>query len=189
MIAVSNYDQQIMTNLPATEEAFIKGRPQKTSRLSDLMSGDGIPTLSPFGSIALLTCFFGRELLHIHRPDPHGNDNDLNGGFWRRHRAYDNLLLNAALSAPNHLRLPTGIADRNVIFWNMGIHAATICLHKAAIFAAEKNKLPNPIVAESKRRCIVAADQITSIMKMISHLDLSTVSVLIAVCITGAYWS
>lgn len=173
---LSNDDPQIMTNLPASEEAFIKGRPQKTSRLSDLMSGDGISTLSPLGSVVLLTCFFGRNILHIHRPDPQDNDNDLNGGFWKRHRAYDNLLLHSALSAPNHLRLPTGIADPNVLFWNMGIHAATICLHKAAIYAAEKNKLPNPIVAESKRRCIVAADQISSIMKMISHADLSIVS-------------
>lgn len=165
-----------MTNLPASEESFIKGRPQETSRLSDLMSGEGISTLSSFGGVVLLSCFFGRELLHLHRPDPEDNESDLNGGFWKRHRSYDNLLLHSALSAPNHLRLPTGIADPNVIFWNMGIHSATICLHKAAIFTAEKNKLPNPIIMESKRRCIVAADQVTSIMRMISHMDLSTVS-------------
>lgn len=165
-----------MTDLPASEESFIKGRPQQTSRLSDLMSGEDISNLSSFGSVVLLTCFFGRELLHLHRPDPQDNESDLNGGFWKRHRSYDNLLLHTALSAPNHLRLPTGIADPNVIFWNMGIHSATICLHKAAIFMAETNKLPNPIIMESKRRCIVAADQISSIMKMISHMDLSIVS-------------
>jgi hypothetical protein len=38
--------------------------------------------------------------------------------------------------------------------------------------------MPAQISAESKRRCIIAADQITNIMKMISHIDLSTVSVL-----------
>lgn len=165
-----------MTNLPAPEESFIKSEPQQTARLVDVMSGEGISTLSSVGSVVLLACFIGRELLHLHRPGPQDNDGDLNGEFWKRHRAYDNLLLHSALSAPSHLRLPAGIGDPNVIFWNMGIHSATICLHQAAIFKAEKNKLANSIVMESKRRCIVAADQISSVMKMISHMDLSTVS-------------
>jgi hypothetical protein len=33
----------------------------------------------------------------------------------------------------------------------------------------------NQIAAESKRRCIIAADQVASIMKMASHTDLSVV--------------
>lgn len=174
--ALSNCSQ-IMTNLPASEESFIKSKPQRTLRLADLMSGEGISTLSTFGSTVLLTCFFGRELLHLHRPDPQDNEYDLNGEFWKRHRAYDNMLLHSALSAPSHLRLPAGIGDPNVIFWNMGLHAATICHHQAAISKAEKNKLPNSVIAESKRRCIVAADQTSSIMRMISHTDLSMVSI------------
>ena len=36
------------------------------------------------------------------------------------------------------------------------------------------------ISAESKRRCIIAADQITNIMKMISHVDMSMVSLQIS---------
>lgn len=58
----------------------------------------------------------------------------------------------------------------------MAIHTSTICLHQAAIYKAEKNKMPDQIITESKRRCIVAADQISNIMKMISHMDLTTVS-------------
>lgn len=177
VVFVSDCIQQIMTNLPASEESFIKSKPCQTSRLANVVSGEGISTLSPYGSVVLLTCFIGRELLHLHRPDPQDNEHDLNGEFWKRHRTYDNLLLHSALSAPSHLRLPVGIGDPNVIFWNMGVHSATICLHQAAIFKAEKNKLPNSIVMEGKRRCIVAADQISSIMRMISHTDLSTVSI------------
>ena len=67
--------------------------------------------------------------------------------------------------------------DPNVIFCNMCIHTSTICLHQAAIFKAEKNKMPDQIITESKRRCIVAADQISSIMKLISHIDLTRVSI------------
>lgn len=120
---------------------------------------------------------FGRNLSHLHRPEPHENDSDLNGGYWQRHRSYDNTLLHFALAMPSHLRLPAGILDPNVVFCNMAIHTSTICLHQTAIFKAEKNQMPAQIITESKRRCIVAADQISNIMKMISHQDLTTVSI------------
>lgn len=165
-----------MTNLPASEEAFIKSKPEQTLHLADVLAGDGTSTLSPLGSVVLLASLFGRNLTHLHRPDPQDNDYDLNGEFWKRHRSYDNILLNIALQLPNHLRLPGGMDDPNVIFSNMCIHTSTICLHQAAIFKAERNKMPAQMVTESKRRCIVAADQISNIMKLISHTDLTIVS-------------
>lgn len=123
-----------------------------------------------------MACLFGRNLTHLHRPSEEDRDHDMNGEFWKRHRALDNILLKTALSLPPQLRLPAGISDANIVFCNMNIHTSTICLHQAAIFKADKNRMSPQISAESKRRCIVAADQITNIMKMISHIDLSTVS-------------
>lgn len=165
-----------MNNLPASEEAFIRGQPQETVGVNDIAGGDGIATLSPFGSVVFMAYLFGRNLSHLHRPDPQDNEYDLNGVYWQRHRSHDNILLHFALAMPNHLRLPAGVADPNVIFCNMAIHTSTICLHQAAIFKAEKNKISEPIATEGKRRCIVAADQISNIMKMISHMDLTIVS-------------
>lgn len=165
-----------MTNLPSTEESFIKSKPQRTLRLADALTGEGNATLSPLASVVLLAALFGRNLTHLHRPDPQDNDYDLNGEFWKRHRSYDNLLLSIALQLPSHLRLPAGMDDPNIIFSNMCIHTSTICLHQAAIFKAEKNKMPSQMIIESKRRCIVAADQIANIMKLISHMDLTIVS-------------
>ncbi|CAG7927163.1 unnamed protein product [Penicillium olsonii] len=168
-------EHDIMTNLPASEESFLKSKPQRTLRLSDVVNGEGASSLAPFACVMVLTSLFGRNLVHIHRPQPHDNDHDLNGEFWKRHRSHDNILLHLALSLPDHLRLPSGMSDVNVIFANMSIHTSTICLHQAAIFKAEKNKMPNQISTESKRRCLVAANQISSIMKMISHVDLTSV--------------
>lgn len=167
---------QILTNLPATEEAFNKSKPERTLSLPDVMTADGASTLSPFAGVVLMACLFGRNLTHLHRPNDEDKDHDLNGEFWKRHRALDNILLNTSLSLPAQLRLPAGIADANIVFCNMNIHTSTICLHQAAIFKADKNRMPAQISAESKRRCIIAADQITNIMKMISHVDLSTVN-------------
>lgn len=149
---------------------------EQTARLSDVLTGEDLSTLSPFASVAFVSCLLGRNLTHLHRPEPQDNDNDLNGVFWQRHRSHDNILLHFALSMPSHLRLPAGMGDANVLFCNLAVHTSTICLHQAAIFKAEKNRMPEQIILESKRRCIVAADQISSIMKMVSSMDMSKVS-------------
>jgi hypothetical protein len=140
------------------------------------MTPEGASTLSSFGGVVLMACLFGRNLTHLHRTSGDDNAHDLNGEFWKRHRSLDNILLNTSLSLPHQLRLPAGIHDSNIVFVNMNIHASTICLHQAAIFKADKNHLPSHISSESKRRCIIAADQIANVMKMVSHIDLSTVS-------------
>lgn len=166
-----------MTNLPSSEEAFATGTAEVTPSLKDVLAGD-VSNISPYGLVSVMAYVFGLNLTHLHRPDPQDRESDINGEFWRRHRTYDNILLNVALSLPQELRLPQEIAEPNVIFANMAIHTATICLHQAAIFKAEKHKGLGQIAAESKRRCIIAANQVTGIMKMISHTHLSTVSVL-----------
>ncbi|KAK5074346.1 hypothetical protein LTR64_006509 [Lithohypha guttulata] len=176
-------EQDILTNLPASEEAFLTGKAEPTPALSDVVAGDSASGLSSFAAVCLLATLFGRNLTHLHRPTDDDNDHDLNGGFWKRHREIDNVLLNTSLSLPAHLRLPYGLNDPNTIFANMNIHTSTICLHQAAIFKSDKHRLPVQISAESKRRCIVAADQITNVMKMCSHQDLSALNPFIAFCL------
>ncbi|EFW19132.1 hypothetical protein D8B26_007301 [Coccidioides posadasii str. Silveira] len=176
-------ERDILTHLPASDEAFLNCRTQKTSSLPDALSGQATSTLSPLAAVVVITCHLGRNLHHLHRPSANDKDHDLYGEFWKRHRALDNIILNTSLSLPSHLRLPEGINDPNVAFCNMCIHTSTICLHQAAIFKAEKNNIPPQIAAESKRRCIIAADQITNIMKMISHLDLTLMNPFLAFCL------
>ena len=144
--------------------------------LSEAMSAAGATSLSPFAGVVLIASLFGRNLLHLHRPDENDAEDDLNGEFWKRHRQMDNILLNTSLSLPGHFRLPNGLTDANIVFLNMSIHTSTICLHQAAIFKADKNKLPANVSAESKVRCITAAAEIASIMRMISHVDPCLVS-------------
>lgn len=170
-------ERDIMTNLPSSEEAFEMSRPETTLTLAESMSPAGAAKLSSFGGIVLMACLFGRNLIHLHRPDPNDRDHDHNGEFWKRHRNMDNILLNTSLCLPSHLKLPNGLNNPNIVFTNMNIHTSTICLHQAAIFKADKHKLPSSVSAESKVRCITAANEIASIMRMISHMDLCTVSV------------
>ena len=169
-------ERDILTHLPSSEEAFEMSRPEQTLSLADSLAPPGCSKVSPFGGVILLACLFGRNLVHLHRPDPDELDHDTNGPFWKRHRQMDNILSNISLGLPSELKLPTGITNSNVIFMNMSIHTSTICLHQAAIFKAEKHSLPASMSAESKMRCISAANEIASIMRTISHMDLRTVS-------------
>jgi hypothetical protein len=168
-------ERDIMTNLPASEDAFNLSRPEQTQTLADAMSPAGATKLSAFGGIVLMATLFGRNLTHLHRPDIDDRDHDMNGEFWKRHRLLDNILLNTSLCLPNQLKLPAGLNNPNIVFTNMNIHTSTICLHQAAIFKADKNILPATVSAESKIRCITAANEIASIMRMTSHMDLSAV--------------
>ncbi|KAI5463029.1 fungal-specific transcription factor domain-containing protein [Mariannaea sp. PMI_226] len=176
-------ERDILTNLPSSEEAYDMSRPETTQSLTECTSPTGAAKLSSFGGIVLMACLFGRNLVHLHRPDADDVDHDLNGPFWKRHRQMDNILLNTSLSLPAHLKLPQGLNNPNIVFTNMSIHTSTICLHQAAIFKAEKNKLPASVSAESKVRCITAANEIASMMRMISHMDLSTVNPFISFCL------
>ncbi|KAM4059404.1 fungal specific transcription factor [Hirsutella rhossiliensis] len=176
-------ERDIMTKLPASEEAFDMSRPEQTQTLSESTNPSGAGKLSSFGGIVLLACLFGRNLVHLHRPDDDDLDHDLNGPFWKRHRQMDGILLNTSLCLPSHLKLPTGLSNPNVVFTNMSIHTSTICLHQAAIFKAEKNKLGTSVSSESKVRCITAANEIASIMRTISHMDLSAMNPFISFCL------
>ncbi|KAK3906203.1 hypothetical protein C8A05DRAFT_12047 [Staphylotrichum tortipilum] len=176
-------EKDILTNLPSSDEAFEMSRPEQTPTLQDAMCATGAGKLSPFGGTVLMACLFGRNLVHLHRPDVDDRDHDLNGEFWKRHRQMDNILLNTSLCLPPQLKLPNGLGNSNVVFTNMCIHTSTICLHQAAIFKADKNRLPASVSSESKVRCITAANEIASIMRMVSHLDLSAMNPFISFCL------
>jgi hypothetical protein len=167
----------IKTSLPGEEDAYDFSRPARTMSLCDALGPSGTWQVSSFAGVILTACLLGRNLTHLHRPTLDDKDDDLNGEFWERHVAIDNLLLNAALAMPDQLKLPAGLNTPNAIHMNFNIHTSIICLHQAAIFKADRNRLPPRDAADSKVRCITAATEIASIMRQISHMDLSMVSV------------
>ncbi|KAL5120299.1 hypothetical protein ACEQ8H_001857 [Pleosporales sp. CAS-2024a] len=176
-------ERDITTNLPASENAFENSKAMPTGSLDQGLSPAGAAGLQAMGGIVLTATMFGRNLLHLHRPGPNDHDDDINGGFWNRHRQIEQILLQTSLNLPDHLRLPSGISDPNVVFANMCIHTSAICLHQAAIFKADKYRLPVNISNESKIRCVTAAAEIASIMRMISHMDLGTMNPFISFCV------
>ena len=144
--------------------------------LVDAMTPSSAANLSPFSGVVVVASLFRRTLLHLHRPDVDDHKDDLNVGFWKRHRIVDNILLNTSLYLPPHLRPPLLVNSSNTIFLNLSLHAATICLHQVAMFKAEKFGLPC-ISAESEACCITATAEVARVMRTVAHVDPSTVSV------------
>ena len=107
-----------MTNLPASEEAYSTGVPQQTQLIKKALTHEEIANLSPMAGVVYVTHFFGLNLTHLHRPEPDDDEENLQGNFWKRHRSMDNVLSNLSLALPEHLRLPSGMRDPNVVFIN-----------------------------------------------------------------------
>lgn len=167
-----------MTNLPASEDAFDRSKAVATGSLEQALNPLGAGSLESLGGIVVTAAMLGRNLLHLHRPSADDNESDINSGFWTRHRQIEQILLQTSLGLPEHLRLPAALNDPNVVFANMCIHTSAICLHQAAIFKADKYQLPVSLSNESKVRCVTAASEIASIMRMIAHMDLGAVSLI-----------
>ena len=168
---------KILTNLPGSEEAFEQGIEQKTISLEQALAAEGASHVSPFGGVVLAAALYGHNYYHLHRKGPDENPEDIsNGEFWKRHRKMDNVLSNVFMFLPDHLRLPFGLSDMNTVFLHMNIHASSICLHNAAVFTAERHKTGSTIIRQSRTRSLMAADEISNIMRLVTHVDASKVS-------------
>ncbi|MCJ1418011.1 hypothetical protein MMC32_004356 [Xylographa parallela] len=177
-------EKDILTKLPSNEDAFEQSRAQATLSLSESMTSEGASSLSPYAAVVVLATLFGRNLTHLHRPEANdGPEDPANGEFWKRHRAMDNILTNIAMFLPEHLRLPEGVRDANIVFVNLNLHTSTICLHQAAILKAERYQLGIEMVKQSTDRCFLAASEIISIMRLITHIDIGSMNPFMSFCL------
>ena len=78
---------------------------------------------------------------------------------------------------PSQFRVPAGAGDTNVVFLNMTLQTAAICLHQAAIKTALKCHNDKGFIVQSMNRCVAAADAITMAARCINRNDLSRVSI------------
>ncbi|RDL34407.1 Uncharacterized protein BP5553_07535 [Venustampulla echinocandica] len=177
-------EKEILTNLPASENSFEQGIAQDTISLADALTSQGAPKISTFGGVILSAALFGHNFQHLHRIGPDERpENVSNGEFWRRHRKMDNVLSSTFLFLPDHLRMPGGLGDMNVVFLHMSVHASTVCLHQAAILTAERNKLDSSVTEQSRARSLMAAQEIANIMRRVCHVDASNMNLWMGFCL------
>jgi hypothetical protein len=168
---------QILTNLPASEASFENGVREETLSLQKALTPEGASMITSFGGVVVSATLFGNNYHHLRQKGPDERPEDLaHGEFWKRHRRMDNALSNTFMCLPDHLRLPQNIRDLNVVFLHMNVHAASICLHQAAIVTAKKYKIDLNFIEQSRNRNLMSAEEITGIMRLISHMDAAVVS-------------
>ncbi|KAH8801521.1 fungal-specific transcription factor domain-containing protein [Xylogone sp. PMI_703] len=174
----------IQTNLPSTERAFEAGIEERTPTLQEALTPEGAAILSPYGGVVLSACLFGHNFQHLQKTGPNERPDDLAGGeFWKRHRRMDNVLSNTFMFLPEHLRLPQGIRDLNVVFLNMNIHTSAICLHQAAVLAAQRYNLDPKFIRQCQERNLMAAEEVTNIMRLVTHVNSSNMPSWIGFCL------
>ncbi|CAM1502897.1 Fc.00g076730.m01.CDS01 [Cosmosporella sp. VM-42] len=159
--------EDIVTRLPAAEDAFITGRKEESPFLYEVFSG---ANYSGFAGTVVICQIFKIILHHVHRSKPNDRPEDvMHGNFWIRHRELDNKLSSVFMFLPEKLRLPLNLRDPTATHTNLNLHAAIICLHHAAIEKADKHHLPEAVKLASICRLKTAAEEIVNIIKLTSH--------------------
>ena len=166
---------QIITRLPASDDAFTSGFKEETAFLEEVFEG---ATFSGFAGTIVICQVFKLVLDHVHRSRRNDRPEDLaDGPFWMRHRDLDNKLSSLFMFLPSKFRLPESSKDPMAVHTNLNLHASAICLHHAAIEQAEKHNLPASALETSVGRIRIAAEGIVSIIKMTSHMASMFVSI------------
>ncbi|RFU80356.1 binuclear zinc transcription factor [Trichoderma arundinaceum] len=159
--------EDIMTRLPASEEAFASGQEETSPYLDEVLKG------APYGGFSgsiILNQILKTIMSHVHLIKPSDGPEDvMHGEFWKRHRRLDNQLSSLFMFMPESFRLPDNIRDPLATYINLNFHASVICLHHIALEVIEKHSLKDSLRKDS--RCLLknAAEEIVSIVKMTSH--------------------
>ncbi|KAH7069549.1 hypothetical protein BKA63DRAFT_555819 [Paraphoma chrysanthemicola] len=176
---------EIYTNLPSSEYAFENGEEETSISLADALANEGAANLSsPFAAVILATTLLGHVSMHIyHGKKPNTSEMPDHCEFWIKHQELDMSILNMFIHLPDEFRVPLGAGDTNVVFLNMTLHTAAICLHQAAMDTALKENKGNGFIDQSMNRCITAADAITMATRHITRNDLSRISLWSGFCL------
>ncbi|KAH8125900.1 hypothetical protein ACSS6W_008822 [Trichoderma asperelloides] len=159
--------EDIMTRLPASEEAFASGQEEDCPFLDDVMKG---APYSGFSGSLVLNKILKAIMAHVHLIRPSDRPEDpTHGEFWMRHRRLDNQLSTLFMFMPERFRLPENLRDPLATYINLNFHASVICLHHVALEVIGKHGLGDPLRRDSRYLLKNAADEIASIVKMTSH--------------------
>ncbi|KAL7919981.1 hypothetical protein ACQKWADRAFT_299822 [Trichoderma austrokoningii] len=175
-------DDDILTFLPASEEAFECGMGESTGFLGNVLQ-EGCKKYSSFAGRVLAAHLFYKSAKHVagYVLDEHVAD-IRNGAFWTRHTMIDNDLATLLMRLPDNLQLPQSLQCQNALFTNLMIHTTIICLNRAAIRETRRLALSPHLMNRSQARLLSAAEEIFNILREISDMDTAFSNPLLAYC-------
>lgn len=155
----------------------MEGEQKPTQTLAHALDNGLNQDASPFAATVLTACIMGRIMDHCSHLKDLGTDTTFNyENLVHEQKTLDNIITNTFLSLPEHLRFLTARQGPIVAFLNMCLHAASICLHSAAIDRSAQCVQDTGGTSISQRRCRNGAEGILLIMRISAHLDPAQVS-------------
>lgn len=161
--------RQIMTTLPASEQSFLEHKPRRTLQLCEAFTSEDLSSLSSLAYVCVSASLLGRN---IRRIQTFGNECGLDEQYWKQLQFYDDTPIRILLRLPRHLRLSSSMNDTNVVFANLCVHASTIWYHQQAILSNKMCRVLDWYMMGNHHRCLSAASQIASLIRMIGDFDL-----------------
>ncbi|CAH0056110.1 unnamed protein product [Clonostachys solani] len=174
------YSNDLMTRLPASEDAFLFGQKEDAPFLDEVFQG---ASHSAFAT-TLIICHIFKTTLNHTSGRSHG------AAFWKRHKDLDHKISSTFMFLPERFQSPDYKCDHVAAHTNLNLHATTICLHYAAVEMMDKHSHSEATKQQSLGRMRISAEVIVEIIKAISPHSLIYKSVLCALslyCAASVY--
>jgi hypothetical protein len=169
--------QQILTDLPCSDEAFVFGLSEPTQTLQDALENGLSPVTSAFAAFVVQASILRRNVQHASTV---ANNTEMSEAqktkFWEQHHLLDNLITIILMSRSENIRLSGTAPNPLLIKFASGMHAFTLSLHQTAIKFARKYGADKSQIARSATRCRQKADEIIDLIRSIAHIDHKKVS-------------
>ncbi|CAH0041709.1 unnamed protein product [Clonostachys rhizophaga] len=151
-------DEQLMTRLPASEDAFLFGHKEDAPFLDEVFTG---AFHSAFATTLVICHIFKITLNHTSR-------HSYGAAFWKRHKDLDHKISSTFMFLPERFQSPDYKSDPVAAHTNLNLHATTICLHYAAVQMVDKHSHSEATKQQSLGRMRISAEEIVEIVKAIS---------------------
>ncbi|TAQ86996.1 hypothetical protein B7494_g4679 [Chlorociboria aeruginascens] len=167
---------EITTHLPAVGP-LVEGIASSALTLNDALSLSGEGNLSATHGLIVTSAFYGRCISHVSysHHESTGSDN-LSYDFWMHHYHINESVNHLSTASLAQMKSSSFMPDSTVLCSNMNIQATLICLHHAAIARVAKTNVLATTLSDSENRCINAALEITSTMRLVCQMNLSKIS-------------
>ncbi|KAI1857873.1 uncharacterized protein JN550_012948 [Neoarthrinium moseri] len=165
-------EHDVLTRLPASERAICNGQFTHLHSLQSLLRQD-IEPYSTLTSRVLIAQIFHTAMQQSSAFSLESPLELNNGEYWEKHRAIEQQLTKFQASLPHELRLFQSYGSTEAAFINAMVQASSISLHQCAIWRMHRLGLPIHMMEKSRKRLLVAAEQVVRILKATPDLDVA----------------
>lgn len=166
---------KIRTYLPITNGAFLNATAERRLFLSEAIAALETQDISPFACQVILSSLCGNKLSELQRFDPSVTPSVPTGNAWLKPQRLNDPLT-TVFCVPQHLASRPSQLNPTSVFLDVFAAAATICVHRAALFQVRDDPVSAEMISQSNKQCLEVAFGVFRLMEMTCHWDLRVVS-------------